>query len=311
MSRGWYRQQRDVPDREWFKEPNLVQLYVALKSLAYVADGRYEGVIIRRGSCPVTRSELSELTGMKRMTLDRSLKKLLAYGEIIVKASNRFSVITVCDYDSSEVEESLFRATDGTTVGITDGITVGNAHLLTKEGRIYKREKEREGEDFALEAKKRYNKTFEGKLPPLVRLTLPTRLMVDECVRRFGRQSVDIVFEQVLSEPFHLGKNKTGFIANFQFIFEPRNFQQYLERAQLRKRKEEAGEQEDGGETAASGQGDNGRTASGQGSDGHTAGRQAAGKPQAAGSQQEEKPCTGSWIDAYVNDNKWRPEKRQ
>ena len=47
-----------------------------------------------------------------------------------------------------------------------------------------------------------------------------------------------MVFEQVMQEPFSLGKNKTGFIASFQYIFEPKNFQQYLERAQLRLKKQ-------------------------------------------------------------------------
>lgn len=98
---------------------------------------------------------------------------------------------------------------------------------------------EREDEDLALEAKKRYNKLFEGKLPPCIRLTMPTRLTVEECVRRFGRQAIDVVFEQVQEERFSLGANKTGFIANFQFIFKPNNFQHYLERAQLRRQKQQ------------------------------------------------------------------------
>lgn len=250
---GWYKQQRNLPERAWFKEPHLVQLYMALKSLAYVTDGRYEGCIIRRGSCPTTRADLVEITGMKRMTLDRALKKLISYGEIIVKASHRFSTITICDYDGLDNSESLFRATDGISNGTTDGIssgtTDGTTHLSTIE---YKKEdnnilvspyssykKERESEDFVLEIKKRYNKLFDGKLPPCIRLTMPTRLMVDDCVRRFGRQAVDLVFEQVLAEPFSLGSNKTGFQASFQFIFKPANFQQYLERSQLRRKKQQ------------------------------------------------------------------------
>lgn len=284
---GWYKQQRSLSGRFWFKDANLVQLYAALKSLAYVTDGRYKDTIVRRGSCPTTRADLMEITGMKRMTLDRCLKKLIAYGEIIVRASNKYSIVTVCDYDSSESSESLFSATDGITDGIaggiSNGIAGGNTHLSTIEGRIKNKEdlitpyspykKERESEEEALEIKKRYNKTFDGKLPPCVRLTLPTRLMVEECVRRFGRQSVDVVFEQVLQEPFSLGQNKTGFIARFQFIFEPKNFQAYLERAQLRRS------------------------------------RQQAEQPQQEPSSVTEQPKTGgSWLDAYNENKNWKPQ---
>ena len=91
----------------------------------------------------------------------------------------------------------------------------------------------------ALEVKKRYNKEFAGILPPCIRLSTSTRIAVEECLRRFGLQSVDMVFAQIKSEKFHLGDNKTGFIANFSFIFTPKNYQQYLERAQLARQKKE------------------------------------------------------------------------
>ena len=251
---GWYKQQRNLSERAWYKDSLMVHLYHFLKERAYVTDGQYEGRLIRRGSCPITRSEMAEVTGMSYRTIDRVLNKLISFGEIIVKANNRFSIVTICDYDSSGMSESLFGTTDGTTTGTTDGTTAGTtagtAHLLTIEERIkedknilvspyssYK--KEREEENLAYEIKRRYNKTFDGKLPPLLRLTMPTKLMVGECVRRFGSQSIDIVFDQIQHESFSLGKNKTGFIANFQFIFDPKNFQQYLERAQLRKRKQQ------------------------------------------------------------------------
>ena len=77
-------------------------------------------------------------------------------------------------------------------------------------------------------------------LPPCIRLSTSTRIAVEECLRRFGYQSVDMVFQQIKSEKFHLGDNKTGFIANFSFIFTPKNYQQYLERAQLARQKKES-----------------------------------------------------------------------
>lgn len=249
---GWYKQQRNIVERPWFKDADMLQLYTYLKSTAYVTDGKYKDCIIRRGSCPTTRSDMMEGTGMKRMKLDRVLKRLISYGEIIVKANNRFSIITICDYDGCGSSDSLFRATDGIASGITDGIASGTTHLSTIE---YKKEdnlispnspykKERELEDEALEAKKMYNKTFDGILPPCIRLSTATRLMVEECLRRFGRQTIDMVFEQIRTESFARGANNTGFIANFTFIFTPKNYQQYLERAMLRQKKQQQPQQE-------------------------------------------------------------------
>jgi len=287
---GWYKQQRNLSERPWYKDSTMVHLYHFLKERAYVTEGRYEGQIIRRGSCPITRPEMSELTGMSLRTIDRVLRRLISYGEIIVRGNNRFSVVTVCDYDSYDAQESLFGSTDGITLGTTDGITLGTTdgttHISTIEGRRKKEDnilvspyssykKEGESEDVALEVKKRYNKTFAGKLPECIRLTMPTRMMVMECIRRFGMQSIDLVFEQILTEPFSLGENKTGFIARFQFIFEPKNFQAYLERANLRKRK---------------------------------ISQQAAQAADEA--MQPQQTTVVSWMDAYNADKNWKPNMK-
>ena len=86
----------------------MVLLYTYLKATAYVADGKYEGQIIRRGSCPTTRAEMMEATGLSYKQVDLCLKKLIGFNEIFVKGYNRFSVITICDYDACGVSTGLF-----------------------------------------------------------------------------------------------------------------------------------------------------------------------------------------------------------
>lgn len=293
MSSGWYKQQRNIPEQAWFKDADTVLLYTYLKATAYVTTGKYEGVVIRRGSCPTTRAEMMEATGLSYKKVDRCLRNLVAYGEIIVKGNNKFTIVTICDYDNLDTSESLFDACEeqprnnerynrGTATGTAEGTT----HLLTIEGRRKKEEglitpyspykNERESGDLALEVKKRYNKTFDGKLAPCIRLTLPTKVMVMECINRFGIQSVDLVFEQVLSEPFSLGQSKTGFIASFQYIFTPKRFQEYLERALLRLKKK----------------------------------AKPAEEPAGTAMTEEPKP-TGSWLDEYNSNPNWRPEEKR
>lgn len=351
MSSGWYKQLRNIPERTWFKDANVVLLYTYLKATAYVTDGKYEGIIVRRGSCPTTRAEMMEATGLSRHQVDTSLKKLIGFGEIFVKGYSKFSLVTICDYDICEASNTLFDAYEGQQIGsittykydtyespnsykglprdcqssekeqFKDKIVrrdskkgdttpcehdtykaqnpyegqpgdrkndqgLQNTPITTCKHDTYKapnsyeglledcwrtagglqreftpiidsiRRKEyynnslisdfisykteRENSDVALEIKRRYNKIFDGILPPCFRLSTSTRISVEECLRRFGLQSVDVVFQQIKSERFSLGNNKTGFIASFTFIFTPKNYQQYLERAQLARRKKKA-----------------------------------------------------------------------
>lgn len=285
MSSGWYKQQRSLPERTWFKNALMVQLYTLLKSLAYVTDGPYNGVVIRRGSCPTTRSEMMEMTGLSYSTLDRTLNKLISYGEITVKSYNRFSVITICDYDTYGIQESLFdigdetgRGTDSDTGRGTGDETI---HLLTIEERNkkeeylishnsipYKKERE-ESRLIAKEIQKKYNERFAGRLPEYSRMSMPTQMKVEECIRRFGRQSVDIVFDQIDAEPFSFGKNKNHREINFQYIFEPQRFQEYLERGKLRLQK----------------------------------------KQNTTAKESQPQQSTGSWLDAYNENQNWRPEE--
>lgn len=249
---GWYKQQRNRSERPWFKNAKAAQLYDYLKDVAYVQDGKYEGQLIRRGSCPTTRAEMMEATGQTYGEIRQSLKILTGYGEIILRASNQFTIITVCDYDACGAQNTLFddysvqrESNGGLTVvqresngSLTPPINIKEERIedsLISSNDSYKTERDKD--DMVLEIKKRYNRFFDGMLPPLLRLHLPVRNMAAECIRRFGMQSVDIVFEQVKAEKFSQGSNRTGFIANFQYIFEPANFQKYLERAMLRIKK--------------------------------------------------------------------------
>lgn len=97
-------------------------------------------------------------------------------------------------------------------------------------------------EDLAAEIKELYNETFNGILPTWNRLSAFMRSNVEKCIREFGKQSVSLVFDQVKHEKDSLGYNNTGFIADFAYIFKPKNFEGYLSRYNERISKE-------GGET--------------------------------------------------------------
>ena len=135
MSGGWYKRMRNIPERPWFKDTQVTVLFDYLEATAYVVDGRYEGVLIRRGSCPTTRSEMMEATGLSYKQVNRCLKVLSSYGEIIVKGNSRFSVITICGYDGFNGSLPLFGTAEDiaedTTEGTAEGTTEGTTHLST------------------------------------------------------------------------------------------------------------------------------------------------------------------------------------
>ena len=251
----WYKQNSDLYDRLWAKDPKMVTVYVYLHIAAYVHDSMLYGMIIRRGSCLIKYDEMAKRVGLTVKELRLRLERLSSCGEILIKRTNRGVVVTVCDYDSSYEEEDLFSengATKGQPKGnprAIQGQSKGNHINIDSIDSIeYKNlrsnnipsKKERESDKaLVYEIKALYNKTFEGKLPEWKRLSEKMVIMVDACVTTYGRQSVDMVFDQVLNEPFSLGQNKTGFLADAFFIFTLDQYEKYLGRYKLRKSKKQ------------------------------------------------------------------------
>ena len=278
---GWFKHNRNLFDRPWAKDPKMVAVYEYLHCVAYVNDGKLHGHIIRRGSCMTSRKDIMEETGLSDYEVKSRLQKLLEAGEIIVKSTNYGTIITLCDYDGYSDTEDLFSLNPSSQLPNQPPANYPTNHqsLYIKEGRITEdslrthfvpSKTERETRDVALEIKNLYNKTFGGILRRWDRLSAEMRIKINTCISRFGRQSVDMVFDQVKHEKFSLGENDTGFIADFAFIFKPNNYDAYLGRYELRMKK-------------------------GQ-------------KPKLQASEQpQQQVSNGSWLDAYNEDKNWKP----
>jgi len=258
---SWYKQQRNIFERPWAKgNPKLIAIYVYLHCRAYVQDQPLRGVLIRRGSCPTSRSAIMEGTGLKEHDVKFGLSRLLEEGEIIVKSSNLGTIITLCDYDSYNEPDDLFSLNPSNELpnvspnGLPSKLPNESPTYIDnkKEDNIYSlrthyvpsKTREKEQKALADEIKALYNKTFEGKLPEWQRMSEKMTRKVNRCIEHYGRQSIDIVFEQILHESFALGENGTGFIAEYDHIFELDNFEKYLARYKLRHSKKPQPQQE-------------------------------------------------------------------
>lgn len=236
----WYKQDSGLFDRPWTVDAKAVSLYVYLHCAAYVNDKRLlNGQIIRRGSCPVKYEDIAERTKLTVKEIRLRLKLLAECGEVIVKRTNRGVIVTVCDYDACNTSEDLFetnRADKGQSkgnLGTIQGQSEGN-HYTNIEYKNIDNKIKRENKALIYEIKDLYNRRFAGKLPEWKRLSEKMVIRVDNCVTRYGRQSVDMVFDQIEHEPFSLGENKTGFIADAFFIFTLEQYEKYLGRYKLR-----------------------------------------------------------------------------
>lgn len=107
MTTGWIKLHRSMLGWRWFaKDVNVSHLfiYILLKanrdedSMRWMKDGEMQSLDIPAGSLVTSVAEMAENTGLTPMKVRRALELLANTGEIVVKTTNKNTIITVCKY---------------------------------------------------------------------------------------------------------------------------------------------------------------------------------------------------------------------
>lgn len=83
---------------EWRASPNVVSVFLHCLLSANYKDTRFQGYAIPRGSFVISQENFAQKCGLTRQQIRTCLKKLERTGEISIKSTNKFTMITVCNY---------------------------------------------------------------------------------------------------------------------------------------------------------------------------------------------------------------------
>ena len=93
---------------EWYRDQNTKDLFIHCLLKANWKDGKFQGVDIPRGSFVSGRKQLSEELGISEQSIRTSLNKLKSTNEITTKATNKFTIITIVNYEKyQQVKEKV------------------------------------------------------------------------------------------------------------------------------------------------------------------------------------------------------------
>lgn len=142
MAGNFIKIDRKILKWEWWSDINTFRLFTYMIISAYWKDGNYKGKTIERGSFPSSISELSKKTNLSVMEIRTSLKHLQLTGEITSKATNKFTIFTVVNYnlyqtdnkqDNKQVTSNLTNNQQTDNILLTNSILKESKNERTEE----------------------------------------------------------------------------------------------------------------------------------------------------------------------------------
>lgn len=140
---GFVKLPDDLTRWAWYTDNDTLAVYIRLVMGAAWTDTEYRNVILKRGQLAATIPKIAEQSGLTVRQTRTVLDRLKATGKIAVKQTNKFSIITLLEYDcNGETDRQngsqmtvKRQASDSPTLLKTDIQTVRNTdNALTRGG---------------------------------------------------------------------------------------------------------------------------------------------------------------------------------
>ena len=97
---GHIKIDRKILNWEWYSDQKVFHFFLYLLLKANYKDGTHRSVEIKRGQLLTGRLKISKETGLTEREIRTVKTKLIETGEITVKTTNKYSIITICKYDT-------------------------------------------------------------------------------------------------------------------------------------------------------------------------------------------------------------------
>ena len=135
MCNGWIKLHRKILDWEWFTSPSTLQLFIYLLLRANKEDKKWRGILIKRGQLVTSVAIISEETKLSTQQVRTSLNRLKSTNEITSKTTNRFTLVTVCKYESYQLYEEVEQQTKQQALQQTNNKQITNKQQQLKNNK--------------------------------------------------------------------------------------------------------------------------------------------------------------------------------
>lgn len=102
---GWVKIHRKLQKWEWYQDSKMVHLFIHILFSANYEEKKWKGIKVMRGQFITGLKSLNKDTGISYQSLRTCLVRLEDTGEINRLTNNRYSIITITNYDSYQLTD--------------------------------------------------------------------------------------------------------------------------------------------------------------------------------------------------------------
>lgn len=121
MGDRWIKIYDRILEWEWWSNALMVKAWVFILVSANSRQKRWQGMIIERGQFVTSQSKMARELDCNRKTVRKILDRLISAGQITASVDNSKTIITVCNYDNYQENNSRYGQQDGQQSGQLDG----------------------------------------------------------------------------------------------------------------------------------------------------------------------------------------------
>lgn len=126
---GFITIRRKIVDWEWYSDINVFRLFIHLILTANWKPKKWKGVLVKRGQKITSIQHMAQETGLTEQSVRTAIKKLKSTGELTTKSTNKYTVVTLTNYDFYQEKEK--QTTNKTTSELTNEQQTTNKQLTT------------------------------------------------------------------------------------------------------------------------------------------------------------------------------------
>jgi len=105
MNNGWIKIHRSLTTWQWYQDANTMRVFLHILLKANHKAKKWQGNDVDRGQLITSYGHLAEELNLSVQNVRTAISKLKSTGELTIKSTSRFTLITLCNYDTYQGED--------------------------------------------------------------------------------------------------------------------------------------------------------------------------------------------------------------